>query len=115
LEIVVCAGEGGRVIVGVVGVMEKAARSGEKWLHVRREKRVDEQLRDSGLCWGRWESDCRSSGSGGEGSKKWGEVVVGKAGKTVLDPSSFDSCKLLFFIMANNLPEKAFKFDVEYP
>nr|GEZ88060.1 hypothetical protein [Tanacetum cinerariifolium] len=33
-------------------------------------------LRDSGLCWGRWESDCRSSGSGGEGSKKWGEVVA---------------------------------------
>nr|GFA23835.1 hypothetical protein [Tanacetum cinerariifolium] len=32
------------------------------------------------LCWGRWGSDCRSSGSGGEGSKKWGEVVAGMAG-----------------------------------
>nr|GEX97359.1 hypothetical protein [Tanacetum cinerariifolium] len=32
------------------------------------------------MCWGRWGSDCWSSGSGGEGIKKWGEVVAGMAG-----------------------------------
>nr|GFA79812.1 hypothetical protein [Tanacetum cinerariifolium] len=34
-----------------------------------------------GLCWGEWESDCRSSGSGGEGSRNGGSGVAGNGRK----------------------------------
>nr|GEY42975.1 hypothetical protein [Tanacetum cinerariifolium] len=59
-------------------------------------------LRGAGLCWGEWESDCRSSGSGGKWMGEWGvelqesdprqeEIDVVSVTNDVLPPSDDDS------------------------
>nr|GFA63229.1 hypothetical protein [Tanacetum cinerariifolium] len=40
------------------------------------------------LCWGEWERACRSSGSGGEGSRNGGEGGVESGGKNGLNSNS---------------------------
>nr|GFA74138.1 hypothetical protein [Tanacetum cinerariifolium] len=45
-------------------------------------------LRGACLCWGEWERACRSSGSGGEGSRNRGEGGVESGEKNGLNSNS---------------------------